>query len=64
MTPRWSQRMLGSYSPELHPKRYRMRKADGMPEYVERVTKNYLATREDGEQFADWAFRVEEELIK
>lgn len=39
-------------------------KADGMPEYVERVTKNYLATREDGEQFADWAFRVDEELIK
>ena len=39
-------------------------KADGMPEYVERVTKNFLATREDGEQFADWAFRVDEELIK
>jgi len=39
-------------------------KADGMPEYVERVTKNYLANREDGEQFADWAFRADEELIK
>jgi sulfite reductase (ferredoxin) len=39
-------------------------KADGMPEYVERVTKNYLATREEGEQFADWAFRADEELIK
>nr|PZM98704.1 MAG: sulfite reductase [Actinomycetota bacterium] len=39
-------------------------KADGMPEYVERVTKNYLATREEGEGFADWAFRVDEELIK
>ena len=39
-------------------------KADGMPEYVERVTKNYLATREDEETFADWAFRADEELIK
>ncbi len=39
-------------------------KADGMPDYVERVTRNYLATREEGETFADWAFRVEEELIK
>jgi sulfite reductase (ferredoxin) len=39
-------------------------KADGMPDYVERVTKNYLATREDGEQFSDWAFRVDEELLK
>lgn len=39
-------------------------KADGMPDYVERVTKNYLATREAGEPFADWAFRVDEELIK
>ncbi|WP_304512006.1 nitrite/sulfite reductase [Demequina soli] len=36
----------------------------GMPEYVERVTQNYLDTREDGEQFADWAFRVDEELIR
>jgi sulfite reductase (ferredoxin) len=35
-----------------------------MPEYVERVTTNYLASREDGESFADWAFRVDEELIR
>lgn len=39
-------------------------KADGMPEYVERVTTNYLATRNEGETFADWAFRAEEELIR
>ena len=39
-------------------------KADGMPDYVERVTKNFLATREDEETFADWAFRVDDELIK
>ena len=38
--------------------------ANGMPEYVERVTSNYLATREAEETFADWAFRVDEELIK
>ena len=39
-------------------------KADGMPEYVERVTRNYLATRTGpDESFADWAFRVDEELI-
>jgi len=39
-------------------------KADGMPEYVERVTRNYLDTREADEPFADWAFRVDEELIR
>jgi len=39
-------------------------KADGMPEYVERVTRNYLATRDEAETFADWAFRVDEELIR
>lgn len=38
--------------------------ADGMPEYVERVTKNYLADRTEEETFSDWAFRAEEELIK
>ncbi len=38
-------------------------KADGMPDYVERVTRNFLATRTPDEPFADWAFRVEEDLI-
>lgn len=37
---------------------------DGMPEYVERVTKNFLADRETEETFSDWAFRAQEELIK
>nr|WP_062209564.1 nitrite/sulfite reductase [Demequina oxidasica] len=37
---------------------------DGMPDYVERVTKNFLADRVGEETFADWAFRAEEELIK
>ncbi|GIG54874.1 sulfite reductase [Demequina activiva] len=37
----------------------------GMPEYVERVTQNYLEDRESAdESFADWAFRADEELIK
>lgn len=39
-------------------------KADGMPEYVARVTQNYLDTRDGDEPFADWAFRVDEELIR
>ncbi len=38
--------------------------ANGMPEYVERVTKNYLRDRDQDEQFSDWAFRADEELIK
>lgn len=38
--------------------------ADGMPDYVERVTRNYLADREPQEPFSDWAFRADEELIK
>nr|WP_238579381.1 nitrite/sulfite reductase [Demequina lutea] len=39
-------------------------KADGMPEYIERVTRNYLATREQDEPFARWAFRVDEESLR
>ncbi|WP_304441551.1 nitrite/sulfite reductase [Demequina sp. NBRC 110054] len=38
--------------------------ADGMPAYVDRVTRHYLETREQGEAFADWAFRVDEDLIR
>ncbi|WNM26986.1 nitrite/sulfite reductase [Demequina capsici] len=38
--------------------------ADGMPAYVDRVTRNYLETRQQDEPFADWAFRVDEELIR
>lgn len=39
-------------------------KADGMPEYIERVTRNYLDTRQVNEPFAHWAFRVEEESLR
>ncbi|WP_304524081.1 nitrite/sulfite reductase [Demequina globuliformis] len=38
---------------------------NGMPDYVERVTANYLDDRNGPEEtFAEWAFRAEEELIK
>ncbi len=39
-------------------------KADGMPEYVERVTRNYLAGKHDDETFADWAMRAEEDVLR
>ena len=32
----------------------------GLPEYVERVLRNFLAQREDGERFATWAARADE----
>lgn len=38
--------------------------ANGMPDYVERVTRNYLATREADEPFAQWAFRVDEDALR
>ncbi len=37
--------------------------ADGLPGYVERVLRNYLADRADGEQFAAWARRAGERLL-
>jgi sulfite reductase (ferredoxin) len=39
-------------------------KADGMPEYVARVTRHYLDNRTQGESFAAWAVRAEEELLR
>lgn len=38
-------------------------KADGMPEYVERVTRNYLAARTEGESFATWVFRASDQEL-
>lgn len=38
--------------------------ADGMPEYVERVTANFLAGRSEGETFAEWALRADEEVLR
>jgi sulfite reductase (ferredoxin) len=37
--------------------------ADGLADYVERVLRNYLADRQDGEQFAAWARRADEKLL-
>ncbi len=39
-------------------------KADGMPEYIERVTRNYLEHRAEGQAFADWAVAADEELVR
>jgi sulfite reductase (ferredoxin) len=36
----------------------------GLADYVERVTRNYLADRTEGERFAQWAVRADEELLK
>jgi len=38
-------------------------RADGLADYVERVLRNYLADRADGEQFATWARRADERLL-
>lgn len=38
--------------------------AEELPEYVERVARNYLGGRSDGETFANWVMRAEEELLK
>ncbi|MFI0739008.1 nitrite/sulfite reductase [Streptomyces sp. NPDC021100] len=37
--------------------------ADGLPDYVERVLRRYLAGRADGERFAAWAARAGEEEL-
>ncbi len=38
--------------------------ADELPEYVERVVKNYSETATEGESFASWAHRAEEDELK
>ena len=37
--------------------------ADGLPDYVERLLRNYQADRADGEQFAAWVRRADQELL-
>ena len=37
--------------------------ADGLTDYVERVLRNYLGDRADGEQFATWVRRADERLL-
>ncbi|MBO0776375.1 MAG: nitrite/sulfite reductase [Actinobacteria bacterium] len=38
--------------------------SEGLTDYVERVLRNYLADRADGEQFAAWARRADESLLQ
>ncbi len=38
--------------------------ADDLVDYVERVVRRYLAGRSDGETFAEWAHRVDEEDLR
>jgi sulfite reductase (ferredoxin) len=38
--------------------------ADSLPDYVERLLRNYLADRADSEQFAPWVRRADESLLK
>jgi sulfite reductase (ferredoxin) len=38
--------------------------AAGLTDYVERVTRNYLADRTEGERFAQWVVRADEEALK
>jgi sulfite reductase (ferredoxin) len=37
--------------------------ADALPDYVERLLRSYVADRADGEQFASWVRRAEENLL-
>ncbi|TDC69263.1 nitrite/sulfite reductase, partial [Micromonospora sp. KC606] len=38
--------------------------ADELPEYVERLARRYLASRTEGETFANWVIRVDEEELR
>ncbi|HVV77443.1 MAG TPA: nitrite/sulfite reductase [Mycobacteriales bacterium] len=38
--------------------------ADELPDYIERVLRNYLKDREEGERFATWVRRADEELVQ
>ncbi|MEV5819990.1 nitrite/sulfite reductase [Micromonospora harpali] len=38
--------------------------ADELPEYVERLARRYLASRIEGESFANWVIRVDEEELR
>jgi sulfite reductase (ferredoxin) len=38
--------------------------AADLPAYVERVARHYLAGRTDGESFADWVIRADEEALR
>ena len=33
-------------------------------DYIERVVRNFIAQKEDGERFAQWAVRADEEALR
>lgn len=37
---------------------------DALPDYVEKLTRTYLAQREDAETFAQWVTRADEEMLR
>ena len=37
---------------------------DQLPDYVEKLSRTYLAHREDGESFAAWVARADEEVLR
>jgi sulfite reductase (ferredoxin) len=38
--------------------------AEELPEYVERLARRYLAGRAEGEPFAQWVVRADEEALR
>jgi sulfite reductase (ferredoxin) len=38
--------------------------SDQLPDYVERLARRFLAGRRDGEPFAEWVMRVDEEELR
>ncbi len=38
--------------------------SEGLPDYVERLVRRYLAERSEGQDFAHWAFAAEEEMLR
>ncbi|ONI73606.1 sulfite reductase [Kribbella sp. ALI-6-A] len=38
--------------------------SDGLTDYIERVTQNYLKERSEGERFAQWVVRADEEALQ
>jgi sulfite reductase (ferredoxin) len=52
-------------SPQLARKTRALKvRADDLPDYVERLAGRYLAQRRDGEPFAEWAHRAEEDDLR
>jgi sulfite reductase (ferredoxin) len=39
-------------------------RAEDLPDYIERLASHFLDQREDGESFAQWAHRAEEDHLR